>query len=100
MVGPCEVTLEGEKYPALGLSVEECDASALEWARNGKTYKMAPLKQTATLLPFQVSRVDKSDPLGEGPVSEISLVGQDGSRVLFRHIMPPMTLGIDVIEPS
>ena len=98
MVNPCEVEVSGEKYPALGLSVEECDSSALQWVRDGKTYKMSSLEATTLLLPFLVSRVDESDPLDEGPVSEISLVREDGSQVLFRHIMPPMTLGIDVIR--
>ena len=97
MVEPCEVEVPGEKYPALGLSVEKCDSSALQWVRDGKTYKMSPLEAAALMLPFFVSRVDESDPLDEGPVSEISLVREDGSRVLFRHIMPPMTLGIDVL---
>jgi hypothetical protein len=97
MVGPCEVDVPGEKYPALGLSVEGCDSSALQWVRGGRTYEMRPLEAAALLLPLLVARVDASDPLDEGPVSEISLVRGDGSRVLFRHIMPPMTLGIDVI---
>jgi hypothetical protein len=96
MVEPCEVEVPGEKYPALGLSVEECDPSALQWVLDGKTYKMSPLKAAAFVLPFHVSRVEESDPLDEGPVSEISLGRADGSRVLLRHIMPPMTLGIDV----
>lgn len=100
MISPCEVELEGEKYPALGLAIEKCDASALQWVRDGKTYSMSPLKAAEALLPFLVLRVDESDPLDEGPVSEISLAGKRDSRVLFRHIMPPMTLGIDVTGPS
>ena len=78
MVEPCEVEVPGEKYPALGLSVEKCDSSALQWVRDGKTYKMSPLEAAALMLPFFVSRVDESDPLDEGPVSEISLVREDG----------------------
>ena len=100
MLAPCEVQREGERYPSLGLSVEECDPGALQWVRNGKTYSMNPLVAAAELLPLLVSRVEESDPLGEGAISEILLFGSNGSRLLFRHIMPPMTLGIDLAKPG
>ena len=100
LVRPCEVTVEGEPYPALGLSVEECDSSALRWSVAGKNYSMSPLSQAEGILPFSVSRIVESDPLDEGPVSEILLMAKDGSQLLFRHIMPPMTLGIAVTEPD
>jgi len=98
MLAPCEIELEPDQYPSLGLSVESCDSNSLQWVRNGTTYSMRPLTHAAGLLPFSVSKAEESDPLGEGTVSEIVLVGLDGSRLLFRHIMPPMTLGIEVIE--
>src|SRR5690606_21792819 len=85
MIAPCEVEIPGEKYPALVLSIEACDSSVLQWVRDGKTYEMSPLEAAIPLLPFLVSRVNESDPLDEGPVSEISLVRADGSRLLFRH---------------
>lgn len=100
MLAPCEVELETNRYPSLGLSVEKCDSSALQWVRDGKTYSMRPLVGAARLLPCAVFQIEESDPLGEGAVSEIVLVGSDGSRLLFRHIMPPMTLGIELIEPG
>ena len=97
---PCEVDLGTDKYPSLGLSVQICDSSALQWIRGDKTYSMHPLLDAAGLLPFLVSRVEDSDPLGEGAVSEIALIHSDGSRILFRHIMPPMTLGIELARPG
>jgi hypothetical protein len=95
-LAPCEVETEPSKYPSLGLSVEPCDSSALQWVRDGKTYSMHALVEAAVLLPFTVSQLQESDPLGEGAISEIVLLGSDGSRLLFRHIMPPMTLGIEI----
>ena len=95
-MAPCEVEIEPGKYPSLGLSVEPCDSSVLQWVRDGKTYSMRALVEAAGLLPFTVSQLQESDPLGEGAVSEIVLFGSDGSRLLFRHIMPPMTLGVEI----
>ncbi len=57
---------------------------------------MHSLVEAAGLLPFTVSQFQKSDPLGEGAISEIMLFGSDGSQLLFRHLMPPMTLGIEI----
>ncbi|HET7307121.1 MAG TPA: hypothetical protein VFK24_04820 [Gammaproteobacteria bacterium] len=96
MMAPCEVELDPDKYPSLGLSIQKCDSSALQWTRDGKTYSMHPLLDASQLLPFFVSRSEESDPLGEGTVSEIVLISANHSRMLFRHIMPPMTLGIEL----
>jgi hypothetical protein len=97
MLAPCEVYLDPDKYPSLGLSLERCDPEALQWVRNGKTYSMRPFAGAAGLLPFSVSKVVESDPLGEGALSEVLLVGPLG-QLLFRHIMPPMSLGIEVMQ--
>ena len=97
-IAPCEVELEAGQYPSLGLEVTECDAAALQWqAPSGKTHFMQPLPAAMALLPFTVQSVAESDPLGEGPISEVSLSGVGGSHIVFRHIMPPMTLGIAVV---
>lgn len=100
-IAPCEVALDPGQYPALGLEVTECDATALQWqAPSGKSYTMQPLGAEAASLPFTVQSVAESDPLGEGTVSEVSFSGIGGSRLVFRHIMPPMTLGIAVVLPG
>ena len=97
----CEVELDPDKYPSLGLRADQCDSGALSWlAPSGKTYFMQSLAAAASLLPFTVLSVEESDPLGEGVVSEIALVSVGGSRLVFRHIMPPMTLGIDLLFPG
>lgn len=100
-IAPCEVGLDSGKYPSLGLEVMECDATALQWqASSGTTYAMQPLPAAAAFVPFSVQSVTKSDPLREGAVSEIVFRGHNGSRVVFRHIMPPMTLGIALVRPG
>ena len=95
MLAPCEVYLDADKYPSLGLSLERCDPGALRWVRNGKTYSMSPFAAAAGLLPFPVAQVVESDPLEEGALSEVLLIGPLG-QLLFRHIMPPMSLGIEM----
>ena len=99
LVAPCEVE-QPDAYPSLGLSLESCDSDVLQWVRDGQAYSMRPLPDATELLPFLVTHTEESDALGEGPVSEVVLVGPDGSRLLFRHIMPPMTLGIEVLRPG
>ena len=100
-VAPCEVELDPGKYPSLGLEVTDCDATALQWqAPSGKTYIMQPLPAAAALVPFVVQSIAESDPLREGTVSEIAFSGGGGSHLVFRHIMPPMTLGIALAHPG
>lgn len=95
-LAPCEVEVEPGKYPSLGLSVEACNSSVLQWVRDGETYSMRPLAEATGLLPFTVAQLRESDPLGEGAISEIVLLGPGCSQLLFRHLMPPMTLGIEI----
>ena len=95
MLTPCEVE-QPDTYPLLGLALAPCDTRSLQWVRDCKAFSMTPLADAAKLLPFLVAKIEESDPLGEGAVSEIALVGSDGSRVVFRHIMPPMTLGSEL----
>jgi hypothetical protein len=100
-IAPCEVELDPGKYPSLGLDVMECDAPSLLWqASSGRTYVMQRLPAAAAFVPFSVQSVAESDPLGEGAVSEIVLGSRSGSRIVFRHIMPPMTLGIALARPG
>jgi hypothetical protein len=101
LLAPQEVEFEPGKYPALGLGISECGPDARQWhSPSGKTYVMEPLAPVASLLPFAVESVTESDPLGEGPVSELAFVSPAGTSVIFRHIMPPMTLGIDFRHPG
>ena len=96
-VAPCEVEVDSGKYPSLGLSLELCDAMALRREMRGAEPLLAqPLAIASDLLPFTTARVEESDPLGEGAVSEMRLLGWGQESLLFRHIMPPMTLGMEL----
>jgi len=95
MVAPCEVEVEPDKYPSLGLATSTCGQGALTWTGpDGKAYFMHSLAAASPLLPFKVVHTESSDPLGEGAVSQIALIGASEAQIVFRHIMPPMTLGI------
>ena len=97
MIAPCEVQLAAEKYPSLGLEAKPCDSSALQWqAPSGRTLIMQPLAPAAAFLPFTMLSMEESDSLGEGCSSQFTFVRNDGATIVFRHIMPPMTLGIDL----
>ena len=101
LVAPREVNLESSAYPALGLGVSECGPEARQWhAPSGKTHVMEALSFVESLLPLSVESIQESDPLGEGAVSELSFVSSNGAWIVFRHIMPPMTLGIDFSQPG
>jgi hypothetical protein len=101
LLSPCEVELDPDRYPALGLEVTECDSSALQWQEpSGDIYRMSALEAADELLPFAVESIVRADPLGGGAVSELAFVSANGRHILFRHIMPPMTLGIDLTQPS
>jgi hypothetical protein len=94
-IAPCEVELDPGKYPSLGLEISPCDESALRWrGAGGQIYSMSPLGAASTVLPLIVASCTPSDPLGEGTTSEVVLSGTRGNSLMFRHIFPPMTLGL------
>jgi hypothetical protein len=96
-VEPCEVNREGERDPRLGLSLERCERSSVPLQQpDGRVVDVVTLTEAESVLPLKVSRVINSDPLGEGAVSEIRLEGQEAGAIVFRHIMPPISLGIVV----
>lgn len=98
---PCEAELDSGKHPSLDLEAMECDATALQWqAPSGKTYVMQRIPAAAAFVPFSIQSLTESDPLGEDAVSEIVFRGRSGSGAVFRHIMPPMTLGIALAHPG
>ena len=98
-VAPCEVAMP-ERYPALGLALERCGRESIRLVRpDGSVIDAAPLAAAAKLVPFTIASVETSDPLEEGAVSQLSLTGSESQLITFRHIMPPMTLGV-LIESS
>lgn len=97
VVSPCEVALDGERYPALGLSLDICDRSEmLVPPRDGIAPEVIALGIAGPLLPLEVERCVESDLHGEGVVSQIRIEGTSSGALVLRHIMPPMTLGVIV----
>jgi hypothetical protein len=96
-VDACEVVLDPETYPSLGLSLEPCAPEALHTKHpSGDVISAHRLEEAARLLPARISELVESDPLGEGAVSEYILLLETGGSIILRHIMPPETLGICV----
>jgi hypothetical protein len=96
LVKPCELRLDPNKYSSLGLELTACSPKMLHWnAPDGAPVTMQPIDAVMALLPFHVTAVEQTDLLQEGAVSELALLNQAGARIVLRHIMPPMTLGID-----
>ena len=97
----CEVSLEGERYPALGLSFEPSASDSLQVAyQSGHVARAVPLPETAQLgLPAKIRSASDSDVLGEGCINQCVLALEGGGKVLLRHIMPPETLGLIIESP-
>ena len=96
-ISPCEVDLGPDRYPGLGLALQSCASEALHFvAPSGHTVEAVPLAEATPFLPFSIVEIEESDPLGEDTVSQYSLATDNGWKVTFRHMFPPMTLGMHV----
>ena len=96
-ISPCEMNLGPDRYPGLGLALQPCTSDALHFVSpGGHTVEAVPLAEAAPFLPFSIVGIEESDPLGEDTVSQYSLATSNGRLVTFRHIFPPMTLGMRV----
>ena len=84
-VKPCEVGII-DRYPSLGLSLEEIE----------KVELLIPFNITD--LPMRVCDIIQSDHLGEDVINQYTLVLESGNDVVIRHVYPPMSMGIK-IEP-
>jgi len=80
-IRPCEVEIDG-RYPGLGLTLEKIDEATLTGAFD------------ISSLPMKVERIDQSDFLGEDTINQYVLVFTNDSKVIIRHVFPPMTMGI------
>jgi hypothetical protein len=95
-LSPCEVDLSEDKYPSLGLTLNACTREAMKATYpDGQTIDAVALEEARAVLPANISSVEETDPLGEGVTTQYSLAGV-GWRIIFRHIMPPMSLGIRI----
>lgn len=93
---PCEVQVAQDRYPALGLALRMCTPEAMTMKySSGEVVATVPLDEVSGFLPAAICSVEASDPLGEDTPTQYAISGV-GWRIIFRHISPPMTLGIGV----
>lgn len=90
----CEVNVSADRYPSLGLAIEASTTDALKVTYSeGQVCRAVPLEEAADFLPSSITCVEASDPIGEDTTTQYAICGS-GWRIVFRHIFPPMTLGI------
>ncbi|WP_417657719.1 hypothetical protein [Pseudidiomarina aestuarii] len=80
-IKPCEVEVAG-RYPSLSLSVNRIDSTNLH-----KRFQ-------ANDLPMKIKEVVQTDYLGEDTPNQLEIVLQNASKIIIRHVFPPMTMGI------
>jgi hypothetical protein len=96
-VDPCEVESVTGGYPDLGLSLTAVGAESLRRDIGGKNSQFAqPVGAVAPILPLEIFNAEVSDPLLERGAIEFRLSNRSGDVLVLRHIMPPITLGIEV----
>jgi hypothetical protein len=96
-VSPCEVDMGPDSYPALGLELLPCTVEALHFlSHSGRRIDATELEEAGPFAPFAVAGFHASDPLEQGVTTQFSLDTDGGHRVTFRHIFPPLTLGIQI----
>ena len=95
-LSPCEVNLSEDRYPSLGLAIEATTPAAMKMTYSeGQMISAVPLEEATDFLPAPITFIEASDPLGEDTTTQYA-IGGSGWRIIFRHIFPPMTLGICV----
>jgi len=82
-IKPSEVELPGS-FPALGLDVSEEKVKGQSFS-----FEMAGL-------PSKLLEVKKTDYLGEGVENQMEFTLKNDKKVVIRHVLPPMTLGIKI----
>ena len=96
-ISPCELSPSSDRYPSLSLELRPCAQEEMHYVSpEGHRLEAERLAEAHSLLPFVVTGAEMSDPLGEDAITQYSLSADDGRVVSFRHVMPPMTLGISV----
>jgi hypothetical protein len=83
-ISPCEVELPGDQYPAMGL---ECVKGLPDTTKNCEG-ESETLETGLFCLPQPITRVDASDPIGEGtPTQFVFSIGQSSSLSVL-HVTP------------
>ena len=99
-IEPCEVPLP-DRYPALGLCIAFGSCELLSFVGyGGGVVHAIRLAEADGLVPFLIEAVERADPLGEETTSQYTIRTRSAVSVVFRHMMPPMTLGILIEQPS
>ena len=95
-LSPCEVNLSDDRYPSLGLAFEVATPASMKMTYSGgQVVGAVQLEEAIGFLPAPITAVEASDPLGQDTTTQYA-IGGSGWRIIFRHIFPPMTLGIRV----
>jgi hypothetical protein len=97
-VVPCEVD-DPLRFPALGIELQEVDDSP-DYGRwyEGTLTQAEVLSELASYLPAVIVQVRLWDAMGDGPDSALDVVLENGIKLTVRHIMPPMSLGIEIFN--
>jgi hypothetical protein len=82
-IQPCEVDFS-DRYPSLGLSLEEKEKEELSIPFN------------IADLPMRVCGISQCDHLGEDVTNQYVFIIENGSKVVIRHVFQPMTMGIKI----
>ncbi len=83
LIQPCEVDLP-DRFPALGLSIEQVKSS-------GPKSVFTAFEQLN-----RVVDIEQSDFLGEDTINQYSLTLDNQKKVIIRHVLPPMSMGIRI----
>jgi len=83
LVKPCEVDLP-DRFPSLGLSIEQVNSSEPKSV-------FTDFEQ-----PNRVVAIEQSDFLGEDTINQYSLALDNHQKVIIRHVLPPMSMGIRI----
>jgi hypothetical protein len=81
----------------LALKLKPCSSEALSIvAPSGQPWDAVQLEEAEAILPFSITDIEESDVLGEDTVNQYVLTTSNGWRITFRHIFPPMMVGISL----
>ena len=96
---PIEKTLEGERYPSLGIEAQEVNdfESVFKWP-GGPALEWEEIGELKNVLGEAITGVETSDPLEQGIDSAILLHFENGIKLTVAHSTSPMGLDIEIYE--
>jgi len=92
-ITPIEVTLDGERYPSLGIDIEVVEkfAEAHKWP-GGPAIDFDEIGKLDSVKEIPIVAVETSDRLDEGIINSILLKFEGGEVVEVTHSSSPMSL--------